>query len=999
MKISFKLKISFLLIGLMPLVIYGCYSLIDVYKTTKKDHEDMLSQMNSSRKRELDSFVNSISTNMKLLAKRSDLVDNFKGLSKAWSNTNLSDLEFKKIEVLKYYRLQFNSIYEQKSGYKFSDYEQIVNSLSPQGLVNQYLYIIKNNNKIGEKNNLNSINDGSEYDRFHLKLHEQVKNIINNTGYYDFFMLNQKGEVVYTYFKETDFSTSLKSNVHSNSALAKLFLKMASAPDKEDTEVMYSDIEAYFPSYEAPSAFSMIKIKDNNIIIGYVAIQIPVQLLDTILTNNGQFEQFGYAETGESVLVSLTDYKLRTNSREMFGDKKTIEEHIGEIKNLSAKEITYIKTQNTAALTFILKNDFVKAIGEGKNPVGEFNDYMGDLSYGKGEIFHFGDLSLGLISRFEKNEIFSNFYKSLYLVIGAIVVCLFVISFVSWKLSDSIIKPILMMSSSIKAFSMGDLNQKIGLSGTDEVAEMASQFDQTMVQMISIFNSKKVLWADVADQKQKELQAQQQIKNALLSAEKEKNDAMEAKKYAEIEKDKAEKAMLMAADEKKNAEELAVSAMEAKKIAESEKIKAEKAMLMASEEKKKAEELTVSAMAAKKIAETEKAKAENAMIMAAEEKKKAEELAVSAMEAKKNAEGEKVKAERAMEMAAEEKKRAEELAHNEKKMAEELRIKVDKILSIVRAAEKGDLTQTIQIQGSDSIGQLSMGLDSFFQQLSIDLLAIDDYSNVLDKQSFELNTKNEILGKKATETNELSLTMNNQTEKVISNIKNLEHSTAEMKQVVKEISRQAGETSRFSNDAVKFVHDAEVVSALLEENSNEISQFINVITTIARQTNLLALNATIEAARAGEAGRGFAVVASEVKVLASQSSRAAEEITNKVSTIKSNSKDLSKFIVKINEQMRNINNASSVVASATEEQFATTDQFSQTISYSVKEVEHIGEGSAKVNQSALFTGEIVQQNVKISKELALTSEKLNLMVKKFKLKNAAGNIDKLKMVS
>lgn len=256
-----------------------------------------------------------------------------------------------------------------------------------------------------------------------------------------------------------------------------------------------------------------------------------------------------------------------------------------------------------------------------------------------------------------------------------------------------------------------------------------------------------------------------------------------------------------------------------------------------------------------------------------------------------------------------------------------------------------------------------------------------------------------MLGKKATETNDLSLMMNDQTEKVISNIKNLEHSTSEMKQAVKEISRQAGETSRFSTDAVKFVHDAEVISALLEDNSNEISQFINVITTIAKQTNLLALNATIEAARAGEAGRGFAVVASEVKVLASQSSRAAEEITNKVSTIKLNSKDLSRFITKINEQMKNINNASGVVASATEEQFATTDQFSQTISYSVKEVEQIGEGSKKVNQSALFTGDIVQQNVKISKELASTSEKLNLMVKKFKLKNTAGNIDKLKVAS
>ncbi len=388
-----------------------------------------------------------------------------------------------------------------------------------------------------------------------------------------------------------------------------------------------------------------------------------------------------------------------------------------------------------------------------------------------------------------------------------------------------------------------------------------------------------------------------------------------------------------------------------------------------------------------------------AQVKTQEALKSAEKEKAEAMESKKLADVEKSKAEEAMVMASDEKRRAEELALNEKKSAEELRLKVDNILNVVKAAEAGDLTQKIQVEGSDAIGQLAGALDSFFNQLSHDLVNIDGYAKDLEKQSLSLSNKSDVLGKNANEASHLSLQMSDQTDKVILNIKNLSHSTGEMKQAVSEISRQATETTKFSNNAVTYVTDAKQVGAKLEESSNDIAQFISVITAIARQTNLLALNATIEAARAGEAGKGFAVVANEVKELARQSAQAADEITNKVMTIKSNSQELSKSILKVNELMESINSASRVVASATEEQFATTDQFAELIGYSVKEADLIGVGSKKVNDSSLYSNTIVKENIELSKELGATSEKLNLMVKKFTLKGVADPKNKFKLAS
>jgi methyl-accepting chemotaxis protein len=98
--------------------------------------------------------------------------------------------------------------------------------------------------------------------------------------------------------------------------------------------------------------------------------------------------------------------------------------------------------------------------------------------------------------------------------------------------------------------------------------------------------------------------------------------------------------------------------------------------------------------------------------------------------------------------------------------------------------------------------------------------------------------------------------------------------------------------------------------------------------------------------------------------------------------------------------MENINGASRVVASATEEQFATTDQFADLTSHSVKEAESIGDGSKRVTDSAIFTNQIVEENVAISKTLTNSSEDLNSLVKKFKLRKNQKFVEtKVKMVS
>jgi methyl-accepting chemotaxis protein len=473
------------------------------------------------------------------------------------------------------------------------------------------------------------------------------------------------------------------------------------------------------------------------------------------------------------------------------------------------------------------------------------------------------------------------------IIYGSITFCTLLLVFGIYQVLKAFNFQITQISEFAKNFRNGELALSvINIHSEDEVGVVAKSLNETVHFIKEAFQLESVNWTDIGEAKKREVEAQRKVQDALANAEKEKSEALEAKRLADMEKQKSEEAMKMASEEKSKAEE----------------------------------------MAAKEVV-----------------------------------------------------------------AAKELQNKVDQILMVVTAAEKGDLTKTITVSGNDTIGQLAEGLRKFFHQLTTDFKAIDEISMQLTKQAMDLSEKNKHLSSNADSTFNSSNKMKMNSDSVAENIKNLSHSTNEMKQAVTEISRQASESNRYSTDAVNFVSDVKNVSEKLKENSEDIAKFLNVINSIARQTNLLALNATIEAARAGEAGRGFAVVANEVKDLARQSGNAADEITQKVDTLKAFSNEIMDRIVKVTELMDSINNSSKVVASATEEQFATTEQFVQLISHSVNEVEQVRNGSIEVNKSATSTNEIVKDNNAISSDLDLTGKKLTKLISKFQLSSTDKN--------
>ncbi len=160
---------------------------------------------------------------------------------------------------------------------------------------------------------------------------------------------------------------------------------------------------------------------------------------------------------------------------------------------------------------------------------------------------------------------------------------------------------------------------------------------------------------------------------------------------------------------------------------------------------------------------------------------------------------------------------------------------------------------------------------------------------------------------------------------------------------------------------------------------------IKVITSIAEQTNLLALNATIEAARAGEAGKGFAVVANEVKELAKQTAKATEDIGRKITAIQVDTKGAVEAIGSITDVITKVNDISGTIATAAEEQSATTREMARNVTEAAKGSDGITANISGVAEAARGTANNAHESQKAAEDLAQMASQLRGLVEQFKI--------------
>ena len=217
-------------------------------------------------------------------------------------------------QLSRYYTDDFASTYQNRNVDTLENPAGLLTPLSTKSRLLQYDFIAGSDYELGAKDGLTNLNNGTDYATVHSRYHDEIRQFLNDFGYYDIFIADpQTGDIVYSVYKELDYATSLRTGPYANTGIGEAFAMATQVQDAG--EVVISKLATYLPSYDALSGFLATPVTNaSGQRIAILIFQIPIDRITNIMTHEQAWAERGFGESGETYLVS-PDGLLVTESR------------------------------------------------------------------------------------------------------------------------------------------------------------------------------------------------------------------------------------------------------------------------------------------------------------------------------------------------------------------------------------------------------------------------------------------------------------------------------------------------------------------------------------------------------------------------------------------------------------------------------------------------------------------------------------------------------------
>lgn len=458
--------------------------------------QSQLTSLREVRKQQVTEYFGGLVSSVQAFSGSTTVVDAYKGLRQAYSST----AEVPKGDALKvqrdgikgFYSKEFANEYGKRNPTVAAGLEAWVAKLDDTQVALQHAYIVANPNPLGEKDKLVDSPERNSFAAVHSRYHPSLSAFRERLGLYDVFLIDpQTDRVVYTVFKEIDFTSSLADGISAKTGLGDVYRKVKAAA-KAGT-VALSDYAPYFVSYDDQASFFAVPIMDGTQMIGVMAVQVPLDRVSNVMTAGRKWPDQGLGKSGESYLVGA-DFLMRTDSRFLLEDKATfLKEFAGKFTPAQAANAD---KKNTSIGVVKVDTEAARAAIAGTDGFALINDYRGAPVFSAYGPLNLYGVKLGVVAEIDEAEALASatalqqqtLLRTLLIALGVLAAA----GLASYFFVRGITGPVNDLSELVKKVAGGDDSVRSAVKTGDELQDLGDTFNKLLDDRIGAMRKAEV---------------------------------------------------------------------------------------------------------------------------------------------------------------------------------------------------------------------------------------------------------------------------------------------------------------------------------------------------------------------------------------------------------------------------------------------------------------------------------------------------------------------------
>lgn len=447
---------------------------------TETVHNQLIS-IRETRALEVESYFQTIRNQVLSFSENSMIVDAMVGFKEAFHTEGNRIVPSELTPFEPALRNTYHSVLLKKL--KENGEEATLDTYWPQDPVARYFqhhYISNNPHPTGSKHYLDTAEDGSTYSALHARVHPIIRNFLERFGYYDIFLVDaETGHIVYSVYKELDYGTSLRTGPYRTTNFARVYEAARTATSSDFVQL--ADFEPYAPSYNAPASFIASPIFDGDTRVGVLVFQMPIDAINSLMTANYAWTDYGLGETGESYLVG-SDFTMRSTSRFLVENP---EAYLQTLQSLDTPQATLdqIRHHETSILFQEIRTVAVNEALKGQTGIQTIRDYRTVPVLSAFTPLQIADVNWVLVAEMDEAEAYAASTRLGWLLLVTAIGILALLLVTAWLLSRSFARPIVRLQHAARAIAQGDTAIRMNSQRHDELGELFEAFDDMVEQI------------------------------------------------------------------------------------------------------------------------------------------------------------------------------------------------------------------------------------------------------------------------------------------------------------------------------------------------------------------------------------------------------------------------------------------------------------------------------------------------------------------------------------